>query len=190
MPDYDGALRVDAARDTTQDGDDAGGEGEGWGPGDDGDGGKLMRCCDEALPHQPPPLVVEACTKPFVTIHDCVKAVHEWLQTVRDAILSARGVHEGVLQFSDTLLDVSFLRPHEVSVREAGNGRSFKDIVRESMTQLPPTTTFQKRARQQNEWMTKGGGHCDASRIWRGSTQDSNQEGFTVPVGGVFLTQT
>lgn len=63
--------------------------------GDDGEGRKLMRCCNEDRPNATPPLVVRASTQPFVTIHDFVTTVHPWLQTVRDDILSAKGVTQG-----------------------------------------------------------------------------------------------
>ncbi|KAK6221412.1 hypothetical protein LQW54_001513 [Pestalotiopsis sp. IQ-011] len=59
-------------------------------------GRKLMRCCDEDRPPaQAPSIVVRSSSKPYVTIHDYVTAVHDWLQTHRDDILRTKGVHEG-----------------------------------------------------------------------------------------------
>lgn len=63
---------------------------------DDETGRKLMRCCDEDRPSaQAPSIVVRSSGKSYVTIHDYVTAVHDRLQTHRDDILRAKGVHEG-----------------------------------------------------------------------------------------------
>jgi hypothetical protein len=70
--------------------------------GDDELGRKLMRCCDEDRPLAPPPLVVRATTKPYVTICDYVTTVRTWLQSQRGDILKAQGVHEGEPVPADT----------------------------------------------------------------------------------------
>ncbi|KAI4593888.1 hypothetical protein KJ359_008931 [Pestalotiopsis sp. 9143b] len=62
---------------------------------DDETGRKLMRCCDEDRSSaQAPSIVVRSSGKPYVTIHDYVTAVHDWLQTHRDDILRAKVVNE------------------------------------------------------------------------------------------------
>ncbi len=60
---------------------------------DDDDGpGELLRCCGEERPQAPPPLVVTATDKEYVTVHDYVSTVHAWLMEHFDNISSAVNV--------------------------------------------------------------------------------------------------
>ncbi|KAJ6783592.1 hypothetical protein PWT90_10349 [Aphanocladium album] len=66
-------------------------------PGDDDDDGpgELLRYRGEQRPQTPPPLVVTATTKEYVTVHDYVSALHPWLMEHFDAISSAVNVWNG-----------------------------------------------------------------------------------------------
>ncbi|GAB1310194.1 hypothetical protein MFIFM68171_00404 [Madurella fahalii] len=50
--------------------------------------------CGETSPKDHKPLVVEALEKPYVTVHDFVTAVHQWLIAHREEILQARSLGE------------------------------------------------------------------------------------------------
>ncbi|KAI2631342.1 hypothetical protein GGS26DRAFT_557401 [Hypomontagnella submonticulosa] len=61
---------------------------------------KLIQCCGEGRPYyksSPPSCLVKASgkSKPFVTIHDYVTAVHPWMAALEDDIRCAKGVHKG-----------------------------------------------------------------------------------------------
>ncbi|KAF9775714.1 hypothetical protein IL306_006174 [Fusarium sp. DS 682] len=47
----------------------------------------LIRCCGEDHPKEHEPLLVKASSKPYVTVHDYVAAVHPWVLSHRDEIL-------------------------------------------------------------------------------------------------------
>ncbi|KAJ3496292.1 hypothetical protein NLG97_g2759 [Lecanicillium saksenae] len=64
-------------------------------PDDDDGPGELLRYHGEKRPQAPPPLVITATTKEYVTVHDYVSALHPWLMEHFDAISSAVNVWNG-----------------------------------------------------------------------------------------------
>jgi hypothetical protein len=68
-------------------------EGEGEGA------GHLLICCGEKRPRRKAVSVVvkPAASHGFVTIHDYLSTVHPWLMSLREDILGATGIHEGVM---------------------------------------------------------------------------------------------
>lgn len=84
--DNDQAIWVDVAHGAEGDNDDA--------DGDDGEGRRLMRCCDTSRPRVQPTITVKSSSQPYVTIHDYITEVHQWLQTIKESILESKGVHE------------------------------------------------------------------------------------------------
>jgi hypothetical protein len=52
---------------------------------------KLVYCCDMDRPKAPPPLVVLPTTQNFVTVHDYITKVHDWLQSLQADISKAMG---------------------------------------------------------------------------------------------------
>ncbi|KAH7184951.1 uncharacterized protein B0J16DRAFT_319752 [Fusarium flagelliforme] len=50
--------------------------------------GRLLECCGEVRPQDHVPLRVEASTRPYVTVHDYLAAVHPWILNLREKILS------------------------------------------------------------------------------------------------------
>lgn len=50
---------------------------------------KLLQCCGEDRPQEHVPLLIKASTRPFVTIHDYISAVHPWIFSLREGILAA-----------------------------------------------------------------------------------------------------
>ena len=68
-------------------------EGEEWEPGDEEHGypGKLRAFCGEHRPKGPPPLLVAASTRPYVTVHDFVTAVHPWISDLEYDVRRALG---------------------------------------------------------------------------------------------------
>lgn len=63
--------------------------------GEDEDGEPLLlECYGEGRPRRPPPLVVRASEKPYVTVHDYLSAVHPCLLGLRGEILAAMNVND------------------------------------------------------------------------------------------------
>lgn len=63
------------------------------------EGEHLLMCCGEKRPRGK---AVSVAVKPaashgFVTIHDYLSAVHPWLMSLREDILGAIGMYEGVI---------------------------------------------------------------------------------------------
>ncbi|KAI1403204.1 hypothetical protein F4819DRAFT_236184 [Hypoxylon fuscum] len=90
--------------------------------GDSGKGGKLMHCCNEDRPQNPPSLVVRSSTQSFVTIHDFVTTVHPWLQSVKGDVLSAIGDFRGTPVPADTPLVVYCVIPNTFMLLEGSDG--------------------------------------------------------------------
>ncbi|ETS86657.1 hypothetical protein PFICI_00485 [Pestalotiopsis fici W106-1] len=117
--DYDGAVWTDGSED-----DDAVDEDDSHG--DDETGRKLMRCCDENRPpRKSPQLEIKASSKPYLTIHDYIVAVHAFLQTNRDDILSAMGVHQDGPVAADTSF---YVRPVELRTISLDDGQGRGDF--------------------------------------------------------------
>lgn len=133
--DYDGAVWTGGGEGVTVTGLDetATEDQEDADQGDDETGRRLMRRCDEDRPPaRGPGLVVRASSKPYVTIHDYVTAVHAWLQTHRDDILRARGVHESGPVPADTVLYVNILQIDVVRL-DGGHGKSdFRSVFQQA----------------------------------------------------------
>ncbi|SPO07080.1 uncharacterized protein DNG_09774 [Cephalotrichum gorgonifer] len=70
---------------------------------------KLRTCCGEHRPKGPPPLLVSASTRPYVTVHDFVTAVHPWISQFEDDIRRLLGIIEGERLPSHIDLFVNFL---------------------------------------------------------------------------------
>jgi hypothetical protein len=69
------------------------------GEGDGAAGGHLLTCCGEERPRgKAVSVMVEAAASHgFVTVHDYVSTVHPWLMSMREDILAAIRMHEGVV---------------------------------------------------------------------------------------------
>lgn len=118
--DYDGARWTVDTSDATE----ANEDGQ---TGDDEMGRKLMHCCGEDRPSaQARQLLVQASSKPYLTIHDYVMPVHAWLQTKRNDILRAKGVHEDGPVAMDTLF---YVRPTQIDTVGLDNGQGRGDFT-------------------------------------------------------------
>lgn len=77
-------------------------------PSDDEGPGELLECCGEQRPKVPPPVVVTASKKEYITVHDYVSTVHSYLLEHFKDITAAVNVWEGGVPPADQKLAVSY----------------------------------------------------------------------------------
>lgn len=84
---------------------------------DDGKPVQLTKCCGERRPAELIPLTVHASTKPFVTVHDYLTAVHPWLRAKRPELLRAISIwNAGLTYREETRLRVQAWWPSSVRI--------------------------------------------------------------------------
>ncbi|QPH06532.1 hypothetical protein C2857_005064 [Epichloe festucae Fl1] len=77
-------------------------------PSDDEGPGELLECCGEQRPKVPPPVVVTASNKEYITVHDYVSTVHSYLMEHFEDISAAENVWEGGVPPAGQKLVVSY----------------------------------------------------------------------------------